>query len=215
MGATPESLAAMNLKVKNVNDECLGYSSWTRKQEVHTLAKANAHQTNKPRDDGDWWGFNPPTAANACRAPRCNLAIAVARISANIPAAGQVAAIDVPETAYVITDEMGTWSRSQMYFTKAIENNYQHMKVAAPMCSYLISNYVNFVPIPAANTEGYVGQFLAHHTANGYAALTRDHVSVAISVFMCGLPLFDTQHVHEHCLHVHGLPSGITSLRPL
>ena len=97
-----------------------------------------------------------------------------------------------------------------MLFTKAIENNYQHMKVAAPMCSYPISNYVSFIPILAANTEGYVGQFLAHYTANGYAALTRNHVSVAISVFMCGLPLFNTQHVHEH-----GLPNGITSLRPL
>ena len=38
---------------------------------------------------------------------------------------------------------------------------------------------------------------------------------VAISVFMCGLQLFDPQHVHEHCHQVHGLPNGIASLIPL
>ena len=129
MGGTPENLAAMNLKIKDVNDECLGYASWTRKRAVHTLAKANAHQTNKPLDDGDWWGFDPPTAANSCQAPRCNLAVAVARISANIPAVGQVAAVPVPEVAYVITEEMGTWNMDQMLFTKAIENSYKHLDI--------------------------------------------------------------------------------------
>ena len=59
-----------------------------------------------------------------------------------------------------------------------------------------------------------MGQFIAHHTA-GVPGLGREHVSVAISVFMCGLQLFDPQHVHEHCHQVHGLPNGIASLRPL
>ena len=31
---------------------------------------------------------------------------------------------------------------------------------------------------------------------------------------MCGLQLYDIQHVHEHCIHVHGLPSGIATLKP-
>ena len=62
----------------------------------------------------------------------------------------------------------------------------------------------------------YVEQFVTHHAANPqFATLTRDHVSVAISVFMCGLPMFNTQHVHEHCLQAHGLPGGIASLRPM
>ena len=55
MGGTPENLPAMNLKIKSVNDESPGYASWTRKQAVHALAKANTFQTNKPDDDGDWW----------------------------------------------------------------------------------------------------------------------------------------------------------------
>ena len=70
MGGTPENLAIMNLKLKNINDECLGYAGWRRKEVIHTLAKANTYQANKPMDDGDWWGYNPPTAANSCQAPR-------------------------------------------------------------------------------------------------------------------------------------------------
>ena len=65
MGGTLENLRAMNLKIKDTNDECLGYAGWTRKQLIHALAKANTYQTNKPMDDGDWWGYNPPTAANS------------------------------------------------------------------------------------------------------------------------------------------------------
>ena len=40
-------------------------------------------------------------------------------------------------------------------------------------------------------------------------------MSVAISVFTCGLQLFNFQHIHEHCVQVHGLPEGIASLRTL
>ena len=206
----------MNLNLKDINDECLGYAGWRRKQIIHALAKANTYQANKPMDDGDWWGYNPPTAANSCQAPRCNLPIAVARISANIPAGGgHNVARPIAEEAFVITDEMGTWNMGQMLFTKAVESSYKHLDVAAPMSSYLVSNYVGYIPIPAANTDQYVGQFIAHHNANGFADLGREHVSVAISVFMCGLQLFDPQHVHEHGHQVHGLPNGIASLSPL
>ena len=108
MGGTPENLASMNLKIKGINDEILGYAGWTRKERIHTLAKANTYQTNKPVDDGDWWGFRPPTAANSCQAPRCNLPIAVAKISAHIPAAGDwVLDRTINEEAFVIRDEMG------------------------------------------------------------------------------------------------------------
>ena len=65
MGGTPENLAAMNLKIKSINDESIGYAGWTRKQEIHVLAKANNYQTNKPMDDGEWWGFRAPTTANS------------------------------------------------------------------------------------------------------------------------------------------------------
>ena len=216
MGGTPENLAIMNLKLKSIYDECLGYAGWRRKEIIHTLAKANTYQANKPMDDGDWWGYSPPTAANSCQAPRCNLPIAVARISANIPAGGgHDAARPIAEEAFVITDEMRTWNMGQMLFTRAVESSYKHLDIAAPMCSYLVPNYVSYIPIPAANTDRYVGQFIAYHNANGLADLAREHVSVAISVFMCGLQLFDPQHVHEHVHQVHGLPNGIASLSPL
>ena len=134
MGGTPENLAIMNLKLKNINDECLGYAGWRRKEVIHTLAKANTYQANKPMDDGDWWGYNPPTAANSCQAPRCNLPIAVARISANIPAGGgHDAARPIAEAAFVITDEMRAWNMEQMLFTRAVESSYKHLDIAAPM----------------------------------------------------------------------------------
>ena len=105
MGGNPDNLAAMDLKVKGINDEILGYAGWSRKERLHTLAKANTYQTNKPMDDGDWWGFRPPTAANSCQAPRCNLPIAVAKISAHIPASGDwVLDRTIDEEVFVIRD---------------------------------------------------------------------------------------------------------------
>ena len=111
MGGTPENLATMNLRIKSINDECIGYAGWTRKQDIHILAKANTYQTNKPMDDGDWWGFRAPTAANSSQAPMCNLPIAVAKLSAHIPAGGNFnAARDIPEEAFVIREEMAVWN---------------------------------------------------------------------------------------------------------
>ena len=73
---------------------------------------------------------------------------------------------------------------------------------------------MGYIPIPAADTDVYVGQFITHHTTL-FPGLGREHMSVAISVFMCGLQLFNPQHVHENCLQVHGLPEGIASLKAL
>ena len=216
MGGVPENLTVMNLRVKGVNDETLGYAGWSRKEQLHTRAKANDYQTNKPDDDGEWWGFRPPTAANSCQAPRCNLPVAVAKISARIPASGGVQEKIINEEVFVIRDEMGTWNSSQMMCSKAIENNYKHLDIAAPMNSYPIANYTSFIPVPAANIDGYINQFITHHSQNAdYAGLERGHLSASITVFTCGLQLFDTLHVQEHYLHVHGLPSGVASLKPL
>ena len=154
MGGTPESLAAMNLKIKGINDECIGYAGWTRKQDIHVLAKANNYQTNKPMDDGDWWGFRAPTAANSSQAPMCNLPIAVAKLSAHIPAGGgHNAARDVPENVFVLRDEMGICNKDHMMSAKAVENSHKHLDIAAPMSSYRVTSYVSYIPIPAANTD--------------------------------------------------------------
>ena len=143
MGGTPENLRAMNLKIKDPNDKCLGYSGWTRKWEIHTLAKSNDYQADGPEDDGDWWRYTPPSAANTCQAPRCNLPVAVARICANIPAGGgHNADRRIDEEAFVIREEMAVWNVNQMMSAKALENNYKHMDIAAPMSSYPVPNYV-------------------------------------------------------------------------
>ena len=140
----------------------------------------------------------------------------MAKISAHIPASGDVQERNIGEEVFVIRDEMGPWNTSQMMCSKAIESNYKHLDIAAPMNSYPVANYTGFIPVPAANIDGYINQFVAHHSRNvAYAGLERGHLSASITVFTCGLQLFDTLHVHEHCLHVHGLPSGITSLKPL
>ena len=205
----------MNLKIKNINDEIIGYAGWTRKQAIHALAKANDYQTNKPMDDGEWWGFRAPTAANSSQAPMCNLPIVVAKLTARIPAGGAFnAPRDVPENAFVIRDEMGAWNKNQMMSDNAVEGSYKHLKVAAAMSAYRVPNYVGFIPIPATNTDSYVGQYIAHHTT-AFPGLGREHMSVAISVFTCGLHLFNFQHIHEHYLHVHGLPEGVASLKTL
>ena len=86
MGEVPANLEVMNLQARGVNDEALGYGGWARKGQLHDRAKANDYQTNKPHDDGDWWGHRAPGTAGSGQAPHCNLPTAVAKISARIPA---------------------------------------------------------------------------------------------------------------------------------
>ena len=88
--ATPEELRAMDLKLKGANDECLAYGQWNRIRDIHILAKANSYQTDFPVDNGDWWRYAKPSAATAAQlaTPRCNLPVAIARLSANIPTGG-------------------------------------------------------------------------------------------------------------------------------
>ena len=157
MGGTPEDLAAMELRMKGVNDECIGYAGWDRKLEIHTLAKANTYQTNRPIDDGDWWGFRAPSAANSSQAPMCNLPVVVIRIKARIPAGGDHNnARNVPENAFVMKEEMGVWNKSHMMSDKAVEGSYKHLDITAPMSAYRVTNYVGYIPLPASNTDGYV-----------------------------------------------------------
>ena len=124
MGEPPTNLAVMNLRARGVNDETLGYGGWIRKEQLHVRAKANDYQTNKPNDDGDWWGFQAPGSSGPGQAPRCNLPTAVAKISARIPATGGAQQKDIDEQVFLIRDEMGPWNASQMMSCKAIESNF-------------------------------------------------------------------------------------------
>ena len=215
MGEVPANLADMDLRALGINDEALGYGSWDRKRELHTLAKANSYQTNKPRDDGHWWSFEAP-GANTSQAPRCNLPTVIAQVSAVIPATETAQRVSINEEVFLIRDQMGPWNASQMQSCKAIERNYVHLDVPAQPSCYRNTEYASYIPAPAANIEGFITQFVNHHKQQpGTGGLERDHVSASITVFTCGLHLYDTLHVQEHLAKVHGLPKGIASLRQL
>ena len=109
-----------------------------------------------------------------------------AKISANIPATGDAQAKNIEEEVFVIRDEMGPWNASQMMCSKAVESSYKHLDIAAPMSSYPIANYTGFIPVPAANIDGYINQFVTHHVQNPeYTGLERGHLSASVTVFMC------------------------------
>ena len=215
MGGTPGDVAAMELRLSAINDECIGYSDWDRKLELHTLTKNNAYQANRPLDKGPWWGFTAPSAANSSCAPMCNIPVVIIRIKARIPAGGGHAnPRNVPENAFVMKEEMGPWYRTHMMSDKAVEGTFKHLEVAAPTSAYQVTDYARYIPLPASSTDGYITQYVANNVTN-YVGLTRNHVTVATSVFICGLQLFNPQHITEHYIHVHGLPQGVASLRPL
>ena len=65
-----------------------------------------------------------PSAASSAQAPRCNLPIAVAKISATIPAIGDTPEKPIEEEAFVIRDEMGIWNKKQMMSSKAVEKSH-------------------------------------------------------------------------------------------
>ena len=215
MGGTPADVAAMELRISAINDECIGYSDWDRKRDIHTLAKANNYQTDKPLDKGAWWGHTAPSATSSGCAPMCNLPTVVIRIKANIPAGGgHNADREVPENAFVMKKEMGPWNIKHMMSDRAVEGAYKHLEVAAPTSAYQVTDYARYIPLPASNTDDYINQYVANNVT-GYPGLSRDHVTVATSVFICGLNLLNVQHITEHYIHVHGLPQGVSSLRPL
>ena len=147
--ASPDELKAMDLRLKGVNDQCLAYGQWAAITAVHTLAKSNTYQTDKPVDDGEWWRHVKPTpTAGGGSVPRCNLPVAVARLSAVIPAGGQYNADrNVNEDGFVIRKMMAIWSKRQMMFDKAKENNFKHLDVPASMSAYIVGNYVAYVLI--------------------------------------------------------------------
>ena len=111
---------------------------------------------------------------------------------------------------------MGPWNANQMMSCKAIESNYKHLDIGAPQHSYPIPAYANYIPIPASNINGYINQFINHFKQQpDYSRLEREHLSASVTVFTCGLQLFDTLHVQEHYHKVHGLPNGVASLKQL
>ena len=216
MGEAQVDLAAMDLRPKGVNDETLGYSSYHRKEELHVRAKGNGYQSDKIDDDGDWWSFKAPTTSSSCMAPRCQLVVAAAKIKARIPASGSNLQKDIEEEVFPMVQEMGPWNITHMKATKASENNYKHMDVAAPSTAYPIPSFAKYIPGPVKNIDGYINQFLNYHKLQpDTARIKREHLTASVAVFQCNLHLFDTTHAQEHFLHVHGLPNGIASLKKL
>ena len=167
--ATPEELRSMDLKKKGVNDECLAYRQWDRIHQVHVLAKANGYQADIPVDDGDWWRHVKPTpgAAGQVNTPKCNLPVAVARLSATIPAGGAYNSDrNINEDGFVIKKMMAVWSKKHMLCAKATCANFKHLDVTAPMNAYAVGNYVGYIPTQATDTDEFKDQYVAHHVGN-------------------------------------------------
>ena len=214
--ATPDDLRAMDLQLKAINDEYLVYGQWTRLAAVHELAK-ESYQSDVPKDDGDCWRYGPPTsnATSAYGIPRCNLPAAIARLRANVPGGGlNDTDKDIPEEGFVVKKKLAEWAKKQMLFSKASEKNFVHLDVAAPMSAYRVGNYVNYIPIRILDTEQFKAEFITKHGTD-VPKLKKEHISVAFSIFQCGLQLVEEQQVDEHCRQTHGLVEGINSLSPL
>ena len=86
--------------------------------------------------------------------------------------------------------------------------------VAAPKAVYVVTNYEDYLPIQALDTEQFITEFLDRHR-RATPRLARAHISTKFSIFTCGLDLFDPEQITYHCSEIHGLDQGITSLSPL
>ena len=114
----------------------------------------------------------------------------------------------------MIKEKLAKWTKKQMLFSKASEKNFVHLDVAAPMSAYRVGNYVNYIPIPIVDTDKFKKEFISKHSTD-VPKLKKEHISVAFSIFQCGLQLVEEQQVDEHCRQIHGLMEGINSLSPL
>ena len=145
--ATEAQLRTMDLQLKGENDEVLSYSQWDRKRDVHTLVK-ETYQSDKPRDDGNWWRLAQRLDPQYSDTAKCNLLIVCARLIAHVPEGGaNNADVDIPEEGFLVKKKMAEWSIKHMYFAKAASKKSCHLDVAASKSSYSIPNYDTYVPI--------------------------------------------------------------------
>ena len=151
---------------------------WDRKLDNHTLVK-KTYQSDKPKDDGDWWRYGLGTTDGQSPTARCNLLIVVARLKAFIPANAD---LDMTEEGFLVKKKLTEWSKKQMFFIKASETNFVHLDIAAPKNLYRVTNYDCYIPIPALDTTQFIDEFMTKHSTT-VPKLKKEHITVSFSVF--------------------------------
>ena len=111
----------------------------------------------------------------------------VARLKAFVPQGGPANAdLDMDEEGFLVKKKLAEWSKKQMFFTKAASKTSSHLDVAAPKSSYLIPNYDEYIPIQILDATQFINEYYEKHRRN-VAKLEKEHITVAFSVFTCGL----------------------------
>ena len=194
--ATAEQLRAMELQLKSDDDEVLRFGQWTRKSEILGLVK-RTNQSEKPRDDSEWWrtaGGIPECPG----APRCNLPILVARLSARVIGGNtfqfggsQGVSVEhpdreIPEEGFLVKKKMAIWSMKHMLFTKAASEDFGHLDIAASKAAYAVPNYDEFLPTTALDAQQFIDEFYNKHIGDN-PRLEKTQIRVVFSAFTCGL----------------------------
>ena len=108
MEVDDSQLAAIGLHAKRgVLDECLPFSEWDRKRDIHDAVKAQTGTTDKPSADV-WFKFERGTTnANAVR---CNVCIYIIKIQATV-ISGNTDGTDkaIADEYYLCKKETGDW----------------------------------------------------------------------------------------------------------
>ena len=177
----------MDLRAIGQNDESLPHGKWIRRTAVHTLVK-QSYQSDAPKDDGAWWRYEIGPAAESTL-PRYSLPVVAIRLKAYVPQGGASNTdLDMPEEGFLAKKNMTGWLKKQMLFTKAANQHFKHLDIAASKTAYRITDYAEYIPIPALDTTQFTDEFLAKHGTT-VPKLKREHITVSFSVFGCGLTL--------------------------
>ena len=165
--ATEDQLRSMNLRKVTDNDEALPHGSWIRRTAVHTLVK-KTYQDDKPRYDGAWFRYeNGPSTESTL--PRCTLPIVAVRLKAYVPEAGTAnRALDMPEEGFLAKKSINGWLKKEMLYTKASQQHFKHLDVAAKKSAYRVHEYAENIPIPALDTTQFIDEFMEIHSSDVY-----------------------------------------------
>ena len=121
----------------------------------------------------------------------------------------------IDEEGFLVKKRLAVWIKKWMMYSNAEAKNFAHLFVAAPKAVYKISNYEDYLPIQVKeNYEQFVDEFISRHK-RANPTLHKNHVKTKLSIFICGLDLFEPEQITHHCREIHGLERGITCLSPL
>ena len=213
MEVDDSQLAGMGLHAKRaILDECVPWSEWDRKKDIHDIVKAQVGTTDKPSAD-EW--FRTEKGATNSNAVRCNVCIYVIKIQATVIAGnsdGSDKAID--DEYYLCKKETGDWAVKNLVTSGGATKNASHLRHAADPKTYSISRYMDYIPIDLINTtDKYITLFVNKHKTDN-ANLTKRMCTLSFVSFKCDLEMDEDGFIDEHYRDVHNIP-GVPAMRPL